>query len=282
MSDDKEAKTLANLRVLVTRSTHQSGGFTKRLQALGAQVIEIPMLHIAPPESFEPLDTAIRMLPQYRWVVFASANAAHAFFDRLRALGFSQLPDSVSIAAIGPGTAKSVEHWGHQARYQPREFIAESFISNFPGFPNLEGTTVLWPKGDTGRWVIRDKLQNAGALVTPVVTYRSTMPPDTGLLAVQLANAVRQRQVDVVTMASGQTAKNFITMSHINLNPDEVRDLLRQMTVVTIGPETSAAVKELGFTDVRQAGEYTTEGMVAVLESMAATKRLKVGHYKAD
>lgn len=282
MSEDKKAKTLSHLRVLVTRATHQSGGFSMQLRSLGAGVLEIPMLHIAPPESFEPLDSAIRQLFLYRWIVFASANAVHAFFERAQDLGCVLLPDTVSIAAIGPGTAKALQRYGHHARYQPEVFVAETFITNFPGYPNLVGTSVLWPKGNTGRWIIRDKLLKAGAEVTPVVCYRSTMPSDSGQLAIQLANAVRQRQVDAITIASGQTAKNLVTMAQMMLNQDELIELLRLTPIVTIGPETSAAVRELGFADVRQAGEYTTEGMIAVLESMAATKRLKVGHYRAD
>ena len=49
---------LAGRRVLVTRAAHQAGTLSNGLRELGAEAIEIPVLEIRPPVSFEPLDKA--------------------------------------------------------------------------------------------------------------------------------------------------------------------------------------------------------------------------------
>ena len=53
---------LAGRRVLVTRALQQAGKLSDGLKALGAEPVEVPVLEIRPPDSFEPLDNAIRKL----------------------------------------------------------------------------------------------------------------------------------------------------------------------------------------------------------------------------
>ena len=56
------ALTLAGRRVLVTRAAHQAGKLSDGLRALGAEPVEVPVLEIRPPASFEPLDAALHQL----------------------------------------------------------------------------------------------------------------------------------------------------------------------------------------------------------------------------
>ena len=51
---------LAGRRVLVTRAVHQAGKLSEGLRALGAIPVEVPVLEIAPPDSFDFLDEALR------------------------------------------------------------------------------------------------------------------------------------------------------------------------------------------------------------------------------
>jgi len=77
---------LAGRRVLVTRAPHQAGKLNAGLQALGAEPVEVPVLEIVPPESYAPLDDALRHLDRYDWLILASANAARAMAERAVAL----------------------------------------------------------------------------------------------------------------------------------------------------------------------------------------------------
>ena len=51
---------LAGRSVLVTRAAHQAGKLSEALRAVGAEPVEVPILEIQPPASFEPLDHALR------------------------------------------------------------------------------------------------------------------------------------------------------------------------------------------------------------------------------
>jgi uroporphyrinogen III methyltransferase/synthase len=58
-----------------------------RLVALGATVIEAPSIAVAPPESWDELDAALREVETFAWIAFASGNAVDCTVARAAALG---------------------------------------------------------------------------------------------------------------------------------------------------------------------------------------------------
>src|SRR5690242_8130303 len=77
---------LAGQRVLVGRARKQAGALSEGLRELGADVLEIPFIEIRPPRSYEPLDTALRNIPNYDWLILTSVNGVDAFWERVRKL----------------------------------------------------------------------------------------------------------------------------------------------------------------------------------------------------
>ena len=68
-----------------------------RVEAQGAEVLQLPLIEFAPPETWEPLDQAIERLETYRWVIFTSTNGVEAFFLRLRALRQDAVASQVEV-----------------------------------------------------------------------------------------------------------------------------------------------------------------------------------------
>jgi len=75
-----ERKPLFGRRILITRAREQASAFAQTLEAAGAEVVEFPTIRIVPPDSWEPLDAAIRRLREYRWAIFTSANGVRFFW----------------------------------------------------------------------------------------------------------------------------------------------------------------------------------------------------------
>jgi uroporphyrinogen-III synthase len=263
-------QSLASLRVLVTRAVHQSAEFTDHLRALGAEVIEIPMVQIGPVDDLQQLDEAIQNIARYNWVLLASSNAVDEFFKRAQQLNCLPIPSHVALGVMGPATAKTVEKYGHRAQYHPDRFVAEAFIKQFPGYPHLYGQRMLWPRSDTGRGLIKDELARAGATVDDPPCYRSGLPDNRDTIASNLALNLRDRRVNVITVASPQTTKNMLALAKSVLSKEEIHDLLLNLPIVTIGPETSGAAHALGFKNVHQAQTFMAEGMIAALTEVAS------------
>ena len=117
---------LAGRRVLVTRAAHQAGKLSEGLRALGAESVEVPVLEIRPPASFDSLDAALRQLDRYDWLILTSANTVRALADRAAALGIlHEPPITMKVAAVGDATAAAARKAGF-----PVTLVAESYVAN--------------------------------------------------------------------------------------------------------------------------------------------------------
>src|SRR5258708_14990048 len=74
---------LRGIRVLVGRARHQAGALSGELRKLGATVLEIPFIEIRKPRSFKPLDSALKNLGRYDWLILTSVNGVEAMWERL-------------------------------------------------------------------------------------------------------------------------------------------------------------------------------------------------------
>ena len=69
--------------MLVSRARKQAGALSSALRELGCEVIEIPFIEIRKPTSYQPLDTALRNLASYDWLILTSVNGVEALFARM-------------------------------------------------------------------------------------------------------------------------------------------------------------------------------------------------------
>src|SRR5690242_6175756 len=96
---------LAGRRILVSRGASQAPKLSDGLRALGAIPIEVPVLEIRPPASFDPLDLALRHLADFDWLILTSTNTVRALVERTAALGIVASASSLQVAAVGSATA---------------------------------------------------------------------------------------------------------------------------------------------------------------------------------
>ncbi|MCX5819105.1 MAG: uroporphyrinogen-III C-methyltransferase [Deltaproteobacteria bacterium] len=248
-----ETKPLFGRGIVITRPEAQAEEFAELLRAEGARVIPFPVIRIAPPETWEPLDQALNRLETYHWIVFTSANGVSSFFRRLPE-GGRDIRDlkGIRIATIGPATAAAVEALGIRVDLVPEEFISEGVVRAFAG-ENLRGCRVLLPRAEEARDVIPEGLQKMGAEVEVVAVYR-TLRSDRD--AAELLPLFAGGKVDVITFTSPSTVTQFLEIMGPGFRlPSKVR-------IATIGPVTAAAAKKAGLTvDILQE-RYTIPELV--------------------
>ena len=206
--------------IVVTRAAHQSAGFVRLLESLGATVAHFPVIEIAPPDSWAPVDTAVARFDEYAWLIFTSANAVDAFFDRAGTVAVH-----ARIAAVGPATARALQNRGLAAELVPADHVAEGLITLFAA-QNLAGSRILLPRAASARDVLPDALRAQGAVVDVVEVYRNTLPrPSQEFPA----------GADWITFTSASTVKNLLALVP--------RERLAGAKLASIGPETSAALR---------------------------------------
>jgi uroporphyrinogen III methyltransferase/synthase len=256
---------LAGKTILVTRAAEQSSQFKNLLQQQGATVIDMPALAITPPSSWEGLDRAIANLKDFDWLILTSANGVEYFFNRLAALGKdARALAGIKIAVVGKKTAATLQQKNLQADFIPPDFVADSLVEHFP--ETLSDRQILFPRVETGgREVLVKQLSDRGAKIVEVAAYQSSCPKE---IEPQAWLALQQRQVDIITFASSKTVRNFARLIEQALKTDTketIQSLLANVTLASIGPQTSQTCQELfGRVDV-EAKEYTLEGLTEAL-----------------
>ncbi len=252
-------KPLAGQRVLVTRARHQAEALAARLRRLGATVLALPSIEIRPPRSFRPLDSALRRVGRYDWLILTSVYGVEALFSRLRKQSMSPRHlRHLGVAAIGPATKAEVERRGLRVHVMPREYVAESVVRALRR--RVKGKRVLLVRARVARDVLPRELRRAGAKVEVVEAYQTVVPPKSRLI---LRRVLRDRRPDWVTFTSSSTARNFAVL----VGPNRMRAALKGTRVASIGPVTSNTLRELGLRVTVQARKYTIPGLVQALIS---------------
>jgi uroporphyrinogen III methyltransferase / synthase len=254
-----DVRPLFGKRILVTRPKEQARDLVDRLEAMGAEAIEAPMIRIVPPEDFAPLDAAIAHIGQFDWVIFTSANAVEAFTDRLIA-GPSDLRalSGVRLCVVGPSTGERLAHYGLKVDLMPAEYRAESVLRALEEITELRGQKILLPHADIGRELIADELRKHGADVTEVIAYR-TIPADADREGEpDVYRMLLERRIDVVTFTSGSAVRSFVNL----LGAEPAADLLRTTAVASIGPVTAEAAAQFNIQSTITPPHYTIPALV--------------------
>jgi len=257
---------LQGKRILVTRSAGQASQFTDLLTSRGAEVIEMPTLAILPPTSWEFLDQAIASLSNYDWLILTSANAVDSFFGRLKNSGKdSRALYSLKVAVVGRKTAEVLANYGITPDLVPTDFVADALVNAFLAIPNyvLTDKKMLFPRVESGgRDILVEQLQKHGAIIEPIPAYESGCPE---AIDPEALDAIQNQKLDAIAFASSKTVKHFCQLLD-RVAPNETwRSWLADVTIASIGPQTSKSCDELfGRVDC-EAVEYTLDGLVEAI-----------------
>ena len=263
-----DARPLFGKRILITRPREQGAELLELLESLGAQAIEAPMIRIAPPDDYGPLDEACAHLDRFDWIIFSSGHAVEALMSRLLAspLDLRALRD-VKLCAVGSTTSERLARLGLKVDLVPHEFRAEAIVQGFAQSRDVRGLKVLLPRADIGREVIADELRKHGAEVTEVIAYRTiaTDPEREG--EPDIYRMLLERRIDVVTFTSPSAVRSFVKL----LGAEPAADLLRTTVVASIGPVTAEAAAQYNIQTTVIPTVYTVPALVEAI----------VGHYKS-
>ena len=237
-------------RVLVTRAAKQAGRLSEALRARGFEPVEVPLLEIAPPASFEPLDRALDELESFDWLLVTSVNTVEALVRRAEELGLDLAPPR--IAAVGSATAEAVRKAGWELALTPQKYVAESLVEAL--LDSVGGKRILLARAAVARDVIPDALTAAGAEMTVVDAYRNRMPQG----AAGHLRAVLEQGIDVATFTSSSSVEHLFEA----LRESELTWPLPGVKAVSIGPITSQKLRDLGWPPDLEASPFDIPGLV--------------------
>ncbi len=263
-----QPQPLAGVTVAVTRARAQASDLARRLQALGARVLQTPVIRVQPIS--DPAGTPLDPAP-YDLICVTSANGVAGLFERLAEAGLdARSLAGTKLAAIGPATARALAERGVIADLVSERAVAESLLE---ALADVAPERALIATARETREVLPDALRARGVEVDVLAVYETIAEP---LSARALQTA---QSADYVTFTSSSTVRHFVNAAtggdagetatspsvatsgesggRLGLSPDT--------RVASIGPITSQTLREHGLEPHIEADPYDVEGMIGAL-----------------
>ena len=251
---------LAGRRVLVTRAAHQAGKLSEGLRAAGADPVEVPVIEILPPASYDPINHALQHLYSYDWLILTSANTVRAVTERAAALGLSLRDPGPHIGAIGQATAEAARQAGLHVTLTPESYVAESLVAALA--TRIRGKHVLLARAAVARDVIPDALRKIGATVNVVDAYQNAVPADSS----ERLRAALAVQIDACTFTSSSSVNHLADVAR----KAGIAFPFPGVKAISIGPITSATLRERGWEPFAEATPHDIPALLAaVLRALA-------------
>lgn len=246
-------------RVVVTRTRSGNSVLRNKLQQLGAEVIELPLINVVPAVERDTLVEVFTELGMYDWIVFTSANGVRIFFEHfyqaftdVRSLGL------LRFACVGDATAQEIKRHRVAVECQPTIATAEALADKLIATGSLDSAKVIAVTGNLNRDILVRKLEKARAIVDTMPLYRTEK---LDLSEHAAAHDFRERGADAVLFASSSAAKAYADQADaLGLADDAIAPKFGSM-----GPQTSATLRELGMSVDFESAE---PGLDALIESL--------------
>ena len=247
-----EKRPLHGRRIAVTRARAQAGSLSAKLASLGAETVEVPTIRTEPVDVGVPLDPA-----GFDLLCVTSTNSVPLLLDRLRAGGLdSRSLAGLTVAAIGPGTAKALLDIGIAADVVPPRSIAEALVEALAN-SGTQYSKAMIVSAEEARDVLPDALTAAGTDVTVVPLYKTVREELSDAERAALATA------DTVTFTSASTVRNLLDSC------GGVEGLVgaggKRPRLASIGPITSEELRANGLTPDIEATQHDVGGLVDAL-----------------
>ena len=233
--------SLSGRRIAITRAREQASELAGKLSALGAEVIELPLIQVSKEVDKQTLADALLELAHYDWIVFTSANGVrfffaefHRVFDDIRSLGF------VRLACVGEATARAITEQHLRVECQPKIATAEALADELIATGSLDNAKVLVITGNLNRDALTQKLEEGRAIVDRLQVYKTEK---TDLSRDPAAADFRAHGADAILFASSSAVQSFVDQAaELKLAPGARRPLAG-----SIGPQTGETMKQVGM-----------------------------------
>lgn len=256
----KPIKTLNGRQIVLTRSKERSTELRNKIEALGAEVLELPLIKIAPYCDPKSLDDVFTEIGSYEWIIFTSRNGVEHFFNFF----FNRFKDircigGLRIACVGNGTSSEIEKYHLEVDFMPKEATSEALANELIAHQELENTKILVITGNLNRDILVETLETKGQAIVDTLQVYETQLED--LSNSNDAKKFRQKGADAIVFASSSAVDSFVKQ----VNALQLTSKAQKPLTCSIGPITSQTMKLSGIPVDMEAKEHTVDGIVATL-----------------
>ena len=197
---------------------------------------------------------AISLLEQWRtnpfkMVVFQTGVGTRALFQATDSAGLTaellQLLVPAVVVVRGPKPVGELNSRGVRIDIRAASpFTTETVLAAVAHIP-VDGHSVLVQRYGETNQRLREALQERGARVREIATYRWALPADTRPLE-ELLRSLAQSKIDAVVFTSAVQVHNLYTLAENMGRAADLAQQLNRVVIASIGPVCSRALEEHG------------------------------------
>ncbi len=245
----------------MTRPAGQADRLSRSIAQHGGVALRFPALDIEPLGQTEDIVRQLRAMENVRWLIFISANAVNFALNwNSGKIDQLKLPP---IVAVGGATAKALRDKGLTVDVLPQQGFNSDALLQMPAMQDVRGKRCVIVRGRGGREKLAETLIERGASVEYLEVYRRVMPRGN---VTQLLAWLRRKEVDAVTITSGEALQNLLTML------GEHAPLLFTIPLIVVSDRIGQMAEKMGFVRIIVSEGPTDE---AILQTLITLQRGK-------
>lgn len=229
-------------RIAITRTRQQNSELRAKLEHLGADVLELPLIKVDPVRPRDEIVDVFAELGSYDWIVFTSPNGVKGFFDcffraydEIRNLGM------LRFACVGDATRAAIEAYRVKVECMPKVATADALADALIATDSLDSAKVVVITGNLNRDTLAKRLEEEGrAIVDRLQLYETTK---TDLSAHPAAADFREGGADAVLFASSSAVTAFRDQAAAL----QLETGARRPALGSIGPQTTETLTSAGL-----------------------------------
>jgi uroporphyrinogen-III synthase len=202
---NSQALPLQGRRILICRPEPEASRLAQAFRAAGAEVRQMPLMAREPLPEAPERRSILQELDNFSHIIAVSPYAASLLLDEIDHW-WPQVPMGIQWYGVGAGTAAVFAEHGLLPNKPENGWTSEALLA-LPGLQDLEHEKVLLARGEDGRELIRQTLEQRGARITVLPLYRRFRPY---YAANELQDNFAAFRPEVIIALSGETLNNLI------------------------------------------------------------------------
>lgn len=246
------------MTILVTRPSPAAEALVERLQRAGRVAWSLPLIEFTPGQDLALLPQQLAALHPGDLVFIVSQHAIHYAAAHLRQAGFTW-PATVNYYAIGRSSALALHAAsGHAAAY-PRERETSETLLQFRDLHRLTGKRALILRGNGGRELLADTLEQRGATVTLSECYQRCAKYYEGALE---GRRWRDRGINTIVVTSGEMLQQLYSL----FPAIDREEWLLHCRLIVVSKRLATLARECGWREITVADGADNDALMRALQ----------------
>jgi uroporphyrinogen-III synthase len=247
----QESSTLRGKTVAITRALPQARETAILIKQMGGKPYIIPTLKFKVPSDLSQVKNFVEELYEGRvdYTIFMSVNAVKYLFKAAKSLGLKAMLGkglgNTTIVAVGPRTAEELEKCKIHVKIIPEEFSSEGIAKALQNLGVLDKTVFIFRSSGANHF-LKGKLEIMGGKIREIYIYEQIVPKK-AIWVNKFIKDIDAGKIDAIVFGSSQSVKNMFQTLMDKIPPAKLREMLKRLTIVAIGPVTAKTLKRMGL-----------------------------------